>query len=310
MRILGIYNKLKNEDNILENGFISYPLDSTFRLAIDENFNPTVLISQKNFDNSGRITTNFKLDKLEVKYNVHCKVRDIETKTEASEAFTIVRQINGNSRMHEYFLRVIDGIITELGKSPSALKLNSEIEYLVKLFSSPKKVDERTVLGLWGELVYIISSKEIELSIEAWHLDRDNLFDFSFVENNVEVKTTTRNSRIHEFNNSQLRKFRTLQVNVASMMTEKAALGSSIMDLWISISNKCTDQESLNKLTRIVGETITQDIEALNNLKYNYNMAQSTLKVYDSQDLPNILLKDIPQGIMEVHVSLNLDMIK
>jgi hypothetical protein len=211
--------------------------------------------------------------------------------------------------MHEYFLRIIEGIIQELQANLSARKLNDEIEHLVRLFSTPKVSSDQTILGLWGELVFILNSRTINESIDAWHIDRDNLYDFSFSENNIEVKTTTRSNRTHEFNNSQLKSFKKLNVTIASIMTEKAALGRSIMELWEEILNLTEEPEARSKLSRIISETVSQDVESLNQKKYNYNMAVSTMKEFDSEYLPNILDEHIHQAISRVHVTLNLDAI-
>ena len=311
MKLLDLYRKLNVSSSVLQNGFISYSVDpeSTFRIALDHNYNPTILISENEFDSSNGFKSNYKLDKLEIQFNVSCNIKDLESQKESNQRFTIVKQINGNSRMHEYFLRIIEGIIQELQGNLSATKLNNEIEHLVRLFSSQKVSSDKTILGLWGELVFILNSSSIIESIDAWHIDRDNLYDFSFSTTNVEVKTTTRSTRRHEFNNSQLKSYKKLKVKIASIMTEKAALGRSIMELWQDILEQTEEPESRSKLSRVISETISQDVESLNQKKYNYNMAISTIKDYDSEYLPNIADEHIPQAISNVHVTLNLDSI-
>lgn len=311
MYLLNLLKKLNVSSAILPNGFISYSLDprSIYRIALDHNYNPTILISEDEFDSSNSSKSNYKLDKLEIQFNVSCDIKDLESKEQSNQRFTIVKQVNGNSRMHEYFLRIIEGIILELQDNLSASKLNKEIEHLVRLFSSPKTSSEKTVLGLWGELVFILNSSSIKDSIDAWHVYKDNLYDFSFSKNNVEVKTTTRNTRSHEFNNSQLKSYKNLNVVVTSIMTEKSALGRSIMELWEDILERTKEPESRIKLSRIISETISQDIESLNQKKYNYNMAISTIKDYDSRILPSINVEHIPKPISNVHITLNLDSI-
>lgn len=311
MKILDHYKKLLNKTENIGEGFLSLPIDNelVFRLAIDEELNPTLLISEDKFDSSGWGKTNFKLDKLELKFNVNCQVRDINTGKELIAPFTIIKQIGGNSRMHDYFLRVVDGIISELRNDLSVARLNSEIQYLVRLFSSPKKVDEKLIQGLWGELLFILASADIENAVTAWHLDRDNLFDFSFDDHSIEVKTTTKNSRSHAFNNNQIKKYRLLKVKVTSIMTEKASLGKSVLDLWNDINDKCSSPESWSKVSRIIAETITQDLDSLSQKKYNYNMGMSTLKTFNAEDIPHITQDCIPPRITEVRVQINLDSI-
>lgn len=311
MKLLDLFRKLNVSSPILQNGFISYSVDpeSIFRIALDHNFNPTILISENEFDSSNGSKSNYRLDKLEVQFNVSCEIKDLESQKQSNQRFTIIKQLNGNSRMHEYFLRIIEGIIQELKGNLSANKLNNEIEHLVRLFSSPKVSSDKAILGLWGELVFILNSSSINESIDAWHIDRDNLYDFSFSAKNVEVKTTTRSIRNHEFNNSQLKSYRKLNVTIISIMTEKAALGRSIMELWQEILEQTKDPESRAKLSRLISETISQDVESLNQKKYNYNMAISTIKDYESEYLPSIADEHIPKAISNVHLTLDLDSI-
>lgn len=309
MDILEQYQKLRNSYSQLNDGFLSLSLgeDSIFKLAVDNELNPTILISEEKFSSVGFAKPNFRLDKLELKFNVPCNIRDVGTGIELNAPFTIIKQINGNSRMHEYFLRIIDGVVSELRKDLTLNRLNSEIEYLVKLFSSSRKIDENSIKGLWGELLFILTNEDIEHAIKAWHIDRDNLFDFSFNDQSIEVKTTTNNSRSHYFNNDQIRKYKKLKVTVVSIITEKASLGKSVLDLWNDINSKDISDEAINKVSRMISEIISHDIYALSQLKFNFNLGISTIKSITSDEIPNIESNNIPPGITEVRVKINLE---
>jgi hypothetical protein len=266
-----------------------------------------LLISEEYFDSSSSPKPNYKLDKLEIQFDVKCDVKDLKTKGFSNEKFTIVKQVNGNNRMHEYFLRIIEGVIVELNKNLSAKKLNDEIEHLVKLFSKPKVVSSKTILGLWGELTYMLSCNDIANSIDAWHLDPKNLYDFTFLNKNVEVKTTVKSTRSHNFNNQQLESFKKLEVKIASIITEEATLGKSILDLWNQILNKVNSPDLINKLSRVISKTIRNDVESLSSKKYNFNMALSTLKEIDTKSIPNIQKENIDPSISKVQITVNLD---
>jgi hypothetical protein len=306
------FNELKLSEVFNNDSFTSTSLDnnSIFRLAIDENQNPTILISESHFSKTNWSKKNYRFEKLEIKFNVTCNVVDHKTGITKDDVFTIIKQINGNSRMHEYFLSICEVIINALYEDLNLENLNYEIEQLIKLFSSNKKIDEKIVLGLWGELIYILNSKNIETSISAWHLDKIDLFDFSLSENSYEIKTTTKNSRIHEFNNLQLKKFANLNVYVVSILTEKMALGKSVMDLWGEINSRINAQEIRNKVTLIISETIGSDMTAITQFKYNYLMATSTMKEFNSKCIPSIDDRLIPSGIIEVKLKINLDLIE
>ena len=79
MKFLDLYKKLNVNSSVLQNGFISYSVDpeSTFRIALDHNYNPTILISENEFDSSNGSKSNYKLDKLEIQFNVSCNINVI-----------------------------------------------------------------------------------------------------------------------------------------------------------------------------------------------------------------------------------------
>lgn len=312
MELLKKFNELKLCGTLNNDVFLSSSLDSNsiFRLAIDDNQNPTILISERHFTQSNWTKKNYRFEKLELKFNVSCNVVDHETGISNDDVFTIIKQINGNSRMHEYFLSICEVIIHALYKDLNLENLNYEIDQLIKLFSSNKKIDEKIVLGLWGELVYILNSQCLETSISAWHLDKIDLFDFSLSDNCIEVKTTLKNSRIHEFNNLQLKKFSNLNVNIISILTERMALGKSIMDLWGELNNRIVDQDLRNKITSIISEIIGSDMTSITQFKYNYFMATSTIKEFNSKLIPSIDESVIPSGIIEVRLKINLDLVE
>lgn len=312
MELLKKFKELKLCRTLNKDVFLSTSLDlnSIFRLAIDDNQNPTILISEKHFTQTNWAKKNYRFEKLELKFNVSCNVVDHETGISKDDVFTIIKQLNGNSRMHEYFLSICEVIIHVLYKDLNLENLNYEIDQLIKLFSSNKKIDEKIVLGLWGELVYILNSQCVETSILAWHLDKIDLFDFSLSENCIEVKTTLNNSRIHEFNNLQLKKFSNLNVNIISILTERMALGKSVMDLWGEINNRISNQDLKNKMTSIISDIIGSDMTSITQFKYNYFMAASTIKEFNTKRIPSIDDSIIRSGIIEVRLKINLDLVE
>lgn len=307
-----LFEKLKTNIPLSKEGYYSYKIDrnGVFRLAIDSESNPCLLISQNKLANSRSENKSHTLKKLDLKFNIECNILELETDNEISSTFSIVTQINGNSRMHDYFLRVIEGIILELQKDLSLSRLNTELDYLISLFSSPKKIDQKKLLGLWGELIFILSSDDVEKSILAWHSDPNNLFDFSYNHKKVEIKTTLNNTRVHTFNNKQLNSFKKLEVKVVSILTEKAALGKSVLELWKELRNICKSSEICIKLDKTITEVISLDLEALDEIRYDQEYALSTIKEFNSADIPNIDELNIPNEVVEIKIKVNLEAIK
>lgn len=311
MELQNQFKRLREKGNALKNSFLSVTIDSTliFRLAIDDELNPAILISEKYFNSSGWNKKNYKFERLELKFNISCNVNDIETGEQIEDVFTIIKQVNGNTRMHDYFLSISEVIIAALKNEPTVENLNFEIENLIRLFSSNKIIDEKVVLGLWGELLFILNSIDIESAIMAWHIDKNELFDFSFTDSIKEIKTTRGNTRTHEFKNAQVQKYNELNVSIVSIITERMALGKSVFDLWNSINEKCYSPELRNKITLIIAETVNTDMESITQYKFNYLMGISTLKEFNSMEIPFIEKTKIPSGIIDLKLKINLDLI-
>jgi hypothetical protein len=309
-----LHNKLKalrEKGNAGKNSFLSTTIDDEFifRLAIDDELNPAILISEKHFNSSGWTKKNYKFERLELKFNIYCNLNDIVTGKQIEDVFTIIKQVNGNSRMHEYFISIAEVIIMALKSNLTIENLNFEIENLIRLFSSNKRIDEKVILGLWGELLFILNSTNIDSAILAWHVDKNELFDFSFPDSIKEIKTSRGNTRTHEFNNAQLQKFNQLNVSVVSIITEKMALGKSVFDLWNDINEKCSTPELRSKITMIIAETVNTDMESITQYRFNYLMGLSTLKEFDSKFIPSIEKTNIPFGVIDLKLKINLDLI-
>jgi hypothetical protein len=311
MDILIKYNELISSTLLKYSGFFSVKLDAgdIFRVAIDEHNNPLILISEKHFNNAEKNKLKYRFDRLEIKFGIVCNVYDLDSKNQVEDVFTIIKQINGNTRMHDYFLSIADVMIKSLSRNLHIDNLNIELDNLIKLFSSATKVDDNVLLGLWGELFYILNSQDILKSIGAWHLTNNDLFDFTFDDVCIEVKSTTNNSRVHEFSNMQLINYANLNVGIVSIITEKVTFGVSIKELWEEIRSKCFDEEINEKLTKCISNIIKSDIDSICHIKFNYLLAQSTLKEFDSKLIPRIHQESIPKGIIGVKLKLDLDQI-
>ena len=181
----------------------------------------------------------------------------------------------------------------------------SEVEHVLATQTLMQKKSNKTELGLWGELLLILTSRNPSLAIQSWHIDPKSIFDFNDSNVKVEVKTTLKNERIHSFSNNQVIKSQAHRTIIYSIITSKIHNGVSILELISKIGNKVshTDLIDLNsKILSVAGE----ELDDFTN-KFDLNSAIKQVKFYDSNSLSSIDLNCIPRNIEKVKFDINFE---
>lgn len=308
-----IYNKLIGIGNVDSNVFLAEKVPGNkhkIRLAIDNNKNPILLIPEREFKDNHFSDFNYKLNYLEIKSNQICKINDFTSLEEELDVrFSTIKLIDGDFRMNDYFLRALDGLIIQLNIEFSHLTMKKEIEVLIELFSKRKSVDLKVVVGLWGEMFFINQSLNKSETLNAWHNDVYSQFDFSYPNNKYfEVKTTLDPNRIHDFSNRQIENYKELDVEIASIQTELSVSGRTLKDLWDSITNDLKDLDLKDKINRIITNTLKSDFQALYEYKFDYAFAESSLKYFNTKEIPSIN-ESLHHSIRKVSLKIDLDLI-
>ncbi|MCB0502534.1 MAG: PD-(D/E)XK motif protein [Bacteroidetes bacterium] len=106
--------------------------------------------------------------------------------------------------------------------------------------------------------------------------------------------------RVHIFTSEQLNPPVDKQVIIASVFTKQSSSGLSISDLLESIQNKLSDISLMDKLFSIVAKTLGNTVEQPIRIKYDYNLANSSIRFYRHQDISKIERLSIPDRVSEV----------
>ena len=181
-----------------------------------------------------------------------------------------VEFLASTARMHESSLQQfeVDGIV------------DATLELFRKLATSPKN----TVTGLWGELLLIHAAEYPDVFLKAWHIAGTDVFDFAFDDARVEVKTTERRTREHEFSLEQVRGGRA-EDTVASVMLTRSAAGLSVLDLTRKIASRVSvDQQE--KLWSLVLETLGHDAENCDDQKFDEKAALNSISLIPALAIP------------------------
>ena len=312
MELNDIYNNLLGRENKSESIFLAQKINNkhNIRLAIDVDKNPILLIPENDFEDKLISDSNYKLNYLEIRFNQICQINDLSDSQGVIEnSFSTIKLIGGNYRMIDYFLRAIEGLIIHLNREFTFTNFKKEIQILIELFSKRKSVDLKVVVGLWGELFYINQSSNISKTLDSWHNSENNRFDFSLSENEyLEVKKTIDTNRIHTFSNKQIENYKNLNVEVVSIQTELTNTGKSLKDLWDSIDSKIDNVDLKDKLQTLIATTLKSDFQALYDYKFDFGFAESSLKYFNTKDIPSIN-DDLHQSIRKISLKIDLDMI-
>lgn len=181
-----------------------------------------------------------------------------------------VEFLASTARMHESSLQQfeVDGIV------------DATLELFRKIATSPKN----TVTGLWGELLLIHAAAHPDVFLKAWHVAGTDVFDFAFSDARLEVKTTERRVREHEFALEQVRGGR-VDDTVASVMLTRSAAGLSVLDLTRKIADRASPDQQ-EKLWSLVLETLGQDAENCDDQKFDEKAAIDSISLIPALAIP------------------------
>ncbi|MCB9227448.1 MAG: PD-(D/E)XK motif protein [Chitinophagales bacterium] len=98
-----------------------------------------------------------------------------------------------------------------------------------------------------------------------------------------------------------------IEIIIVSILVNTSVAGLSIIDLMKKISDKLDDfPKQKEKLHLLVYSTLGIDVERVNEIKFNYELAKESLRFYKSEDIPKIKSSYIPKEVSNVRFLSNL----
>lgn len=186
--------------------------------------------------------------------------------------------------LHQYFVELMTATAnTHLGMLAQETT-DEVVDALLELFRKLSLPADRSVLGLWGELLLIHLASSPGEFVDAWHLRATDGFDFAFADGRIEVKTTERPSREHEFSLKQVRSGRSTDL-VASVTLSRSSAGLSALDLARLIAER-VEAAQQGKLWRLVIETLGDDADAEGEQRFDVQSASDALVFVHAADVP------------------------
>lgn len=270
-------------------------------IAKGPNGEPTILIT-----NSGGRTqlAPIKLRNLLVEFAVPMEIH--HDAGVAQGTFIVLAANHTRPDLYETFCKVIEITVSRLTSNPTATEVEHTVQALIELFRAASSPPQKTVSGLWGELLLIDMLPDPTEAIKAWHLTPFDTHDFVFSTRAIEVKSTEQTERIQEFNHSQLVHIAGKTVIIISVLLHHSSTGSSCEDIADAILAKLSDQQIRLKFLRVVHESLGDEIQMANEIRFDRKEALSLIRQTPANMLPEVIVPS-NSGISNIRYSINLD---
>ena len=189
--------------------------------------------------------------------------------------------------LHELFVRCVGAAIEELPESCGTRELESCISQLRDLFRALAQPSSREISGLWSELFVISRCGNSLSALSLWHEDQFDRFDFSSSTLHIEIKSTVRGLRAHEFALEQLQQPVGGAGFVVSMVLQPLTGGISVLDLAREIEAEVAGFPRLKqKLWENVAKTLGADFSDKLDKRFDRTFAERNSTVYSMNDIP------------------------
>lgn len=295
-----IYGKLPLPKKQNLNSYSAKAIEGYENHRIAKNYadNPSLLIfiTEQNQD---FFIANQNLFSIKVSHNIKCEIESDEKITRNN--FSVVSYIGQNDGVKDIFLSTCQVLIKSLGQNPTNNRIKHTVGKFIELFKALKETPRKSIQGLWGELFLIEQSYFPENIIDGWHSIPEEKFDFSFGRLRLEVKSSATDTRTHHFSSGQLNPINNTEIIIASILINVNVGGNSLIDLFHKINDKLNDfPKQKEKLHLLVYSTLGVNIDKVNQIKFDYELAKESLQFYKSVDIPKIENKIIPKEVSNV----------
>lgn len=303
--VFKIYQDLQKQSASKADGFniAALPAVKNHKIGISASGQPMFFIKCDDSTKTKSLDSN--LEFISVQFNRECQL--ISNKKKFAEGvYTIISLKTDSIDLQEYFLEVVFLVVKKLSAIPKLKELKVEVEKLINLFSKFSKPPTKTIQGLWAELLVIEQSKNAEYLIQSWHSAVSDKFDFNDGADKIEVKSTARSRRVHNFSIEQLNPNKNSNLIVASVFTVETGIGKNIFDLVEMIEKKVKDRNLLFRINEILAQTLGKDFEKTFEMFFDYQLAVDTLEFYESENIPKIDTQFILSEISNVRFDSDL----
>lgn len=203
--------------------------------------------------------------------------------------FALIRFDGNVPELHELFIQCVRAAIADLPASTQTPDIEARVNRLLSLFRALARPAGREISGIWAELFCIAASGNVPVAVDRWHSDNAEVFDFSWGQGRLEVKSTIGTFRVHEFSLDQLQPPSGGSGYVASLVLKAANAGEGVLDLAKKIEVNLNGDVSLQaKLWALLVQSLGSDFSEALDRRFDVNLAAKQLMLFRMEDVPSL----------------------
>lgn len=227
--------------------------------------------------------------------------------TEQTTRVALLECKTHDQQLIAYFFRITQTLILDDPASRDEEVFTKALERLIALFRALQKPGSRTVQGVWAELALLVWAPNPQEAILAWHSNPHELFDFSNGSTRLEVKSTSKPFREHEFILDQLGTTEPGATLIASILLQEDPDGLSIIDLVDRLREATVGMQQLHeRVIGVVTESLGHGWRGADTIRFGLELARDNLRIYRPDQIPSIP-QPLPAGVANVRFTSKLD---
>ena len=197
-------------------------------------------------------------------------------------------------------------MLNELDEGASFEAFDSAVRSIVELFDALSRPGRYHAQGLWAELGLIAYGAAPSRAARAWHQHTGDLFDFADADFRVEVKSTTRQRRIHSVSLGQLSAAEAGETLLVSLVLRPDDDGHSIDDLMERARDVLRPEPPLQRrLEEVLADGLGADWRSAATVRFDLDAALSSVRFYRAADVPCVD-RNVPDEVSNVRFSVDL----
>ena len=242
-----------------------------------------------------------KTKKLIFWFNAICDIGTNGTHTE--KTMNVLTCLSEDENEILAFIRLTLAFVEDSNEQ-SPKRLYELFTALVNLFASAYRADPVELRGFYGELYAIKYFHQLNLNLsDYWQKKEKMKFDLSIsTQKKIEIKSTTKELRIHHFNHEQLLA-NLYDICIVSIMLRSDEQGLSLFDLVRNVQGIAVN--NFDTLMYIENFIKSFDETELSNIKYDTEYTDRNLRVYKAIDVPRFE-EEQPRGVSKTEYDSDL----
>ena len=146
-------------------------------------------------------------------------------------------------------------------------------------------IPENSIVGLIGEIIILLDSREIDRAFQFWRNENHAKYDFSGTNFRLDAKSTLSERRIHHFSSSQIPGQNPEITFIASILVNRVEKGTSFPDfVSIFLNSLSTDNQRVG-IQRII-ETLGVHPSYVYDFEFDYEATLDSLRYLTARDIP------------------------